>query len=329
MLINEQIILAYLSGELTESENILVEEWEGLSEDNRNKFQLVAQIYFAQEQEPLLNTSKAYRKLSRQIKTPTKNGISRKRYLYLAASIILIFSSFGLFNILSSTYKELAPTVLYSETTKNFQVKLPDNSIIYLNSHTKITIPGDFSKTNRNVKLEGEAFFEIASDKENPFIVQTSDHLNIQVLGTKFNLQAYPNDTLLTARLYSGKIRVGIDDYSENIMELEPQEEIRFNPESSKLIKSTFSEHENNIGWRNNKITFKNAGIEDVIRSIALFYQVNFDAKAIAHIKTSINGEFENKNIETVLDYLSAVSGINYEIDNTTKTPYIRLYVKE
>lgn len=329
MLINEQIIYAYLAGELSPIQNKAIEDWEKLSTENKEKFRLVAQVYFAQEQSVKIDSKKAYKKLTQKIKTEKAVVKHKYSYLYWVASIAIILASIGLYSMLQPVKEIDQPTILYSEAARNFQVTLPDSSIIYLNRETKITIPSNFSRTNRKIDLEGEAFFDITSDSANPFIVKTPNKLNIQVYGTRFNVQAYPNDTLLTAKLYSGKIKVQLENDPNKLIELLPQEAIRYNYSKNSIQKDFFNDLEEDIGWRMNSILFNNANMDEVARSLATFYQVNIDISELNNINTSINGEFEDKELNTVLDYIKTVSGIDYKIEESQNRTSIKFYNKQ
>lgn len=326
MIIDEHIIYSYLEGKLSPEENLLVENWEQENAENQELFKTVASIFFARQEQAEVNPVEAFNKIEKRIKLkPIKKSKNMWSYWAIAASLLL-FSSIGIYKLFQSNEILGNPTILCSEDTRNFKVCLPDNSIVYLNSYSKLCIPSDFSATNRQIFLEGEAFFDVHSDKANPFIVQTPNKLDIQVYGTKFNLQAYPNDSLVSAKLYSGSIKVKMDSDGMELIELKPQEQITYNHLKNEIQKNNFTENEEELGWRKNKMLFKNANINEFVRTVSSFYQVSIDAKDIMNMNTSINGEFIDKDIITVLEYIKVTSNIDYVISKTSGFTNVHLF---
>lgn len=132
----------------------------------------------------------------------------------------------------------------YVPAGKCEQIVLPDGSNVRLNSGTLLVYPSVFSKKNREVYLVGEGFFEIEKRSGYPFVV-TTQTMQIDVLGAKFNLSAYPEATNITTTLESGSIKVSVKNEPENSYVLKPDEQLIYCPESGKveLIKVTATKY--------------------------------------------------------------------------------------
>ena len=127
-------------------------------------------------------------------------------------------------------YKIYASTQYRMETGKGERATLvlPDGTKVSLNSESSFTYPASFGKTDRNVHLEGEAYFEVAHDEELPFIVQAKQTY-VKVLGTTFNIHTFPDDDWIETALVNGKVEFYEIDNPDNRITLFPDQTARFN----------------------------------------------------------------------------------------------------
>ena len=149
-----------------------------------------------------------------------------------------------------------------------FCVQLSDGTKVYLNSDSKLRYPTTFTQDERQVYLEGEAYFEVKHDKSHPFIVQ-SKNFTIKVLGTSFNVSNYKDDDVSKVVLLEGSVQVNKADKK---YELKPNEaiEIKGNSVQIKQVNAV-----NAISWKNEKFYFSNERLEVVMMKLARWYDVN------------------------------------------------------
>jgi transmembrane sensor len=140
-----------------------------------------------------------------------------------------------------------------------YQLKLPDGTIVYLNAASSITYPVVFSGETRTVKITGEAYFEVASNARQPFIVETPKD-NIKVLGTRFNVNAYANEEAAKISLIAGSIKV-------NDRVLKPGEAY-----SNGKIFATHTDQD--IAWKNGIFDFNNVTVQEAMRQLARWYNI-------------------------------------------------------
>src|SRR5690606_32069287 len=156
-----------------------------------------------------------------------------------------------------------------------YQLTLPDGSRVWLNAASSMTFPVQFSGSKRVVKLNGEAFFDIKHDAAKPFIVETPLQ-SLEVLGTTFNVSAYADDGYVKTSLVSGSVRIDRSMHGNAIgssLVLSPGEE-SLAKEGSQVIKQRKVDTRHIATWRTGVFTFHNEPVEDVMRKVARWYDI-------------------------------------------------------
>ncbi|MFC4874970.1 FecR family protein [Negadavirga shengliensis] len=186
---------------------------------------------------------------------------------------------------------------------------LADGSKVYLNSNSSIQYPKDFGKTEREVFLIGEAFFEIQKDLDKPFVV-SSGNTKISVLGTTFNVNNTDNGNVSVA-LVTGKIRVW-DDNGNNV-DVEPNEMLVLE-KGGKYYKTGFEKNEI-IGWKDKILFFKKDSLQKIKAKIEKWYGVNVHIQGNPSSNWTYTGIYTDEILENVLEGIFQTSGIKYKID--------------
>ncbi|QTE22566.1 FecR family protein [Polaribacter cellanae] len=200
---------------------------------------------------------------------------------------------------------------------KRFKVKLSDGTIVHLNSGTSLKYPVNFIKgQDRLVFLEnGEAYFEVAKDKEHPFVVN-SNQMNIRVLGTKFNVSSYPEDSSISTVLVEGSVKIYDANKTYN-----PKTAFLLKPnfkalwkKKTKKIEITNADVDLYTAWIYGKIIFRYITFQDMLKKLERHYNVEI----IDNNKTLDNklfaASFDIETIEDVLETLNTNYHINYTI---------------
>ncbi|WP_170063242.1 FecR family protein [Polaribacter porphyrae] len=214
--------------------------------------------------------------------------------------------------------------IVYNKLTvpygKRFKLELSDGSQVALNSGTSIRYPVKFIEgKNRQVYITGEAFFEVAKDKQHPFIVNAQD-LNVQVLGTQFNVAAYPEDNSTEVVLVEGSVGM----YNKN-KKFSKNTTTVLNPgvmgTYKKINKETTTQEVNTsiyTSWVKGNVVFRNATFNNISTKLERLYNVtiinNNKEIAVETFNASIN--VDKEPIEKVLEYFNKVYEIEYQIVN-------------
>ncbi|WP_400071647.1 FecR family protein [Zobellia russellii] len=223
------------------------------------------------------------------------------------------------------TYSETdeAEELVYNTLTipygKTFRVRLSDGTVAHLNSGSSLKYPTRFlKKQERQVYITGEAYLQVAKDSLRPFIVNT-EKLNVQVLGTEFNISSYPEDETADVVLVEGSVSLYAEDKTatqKNTVILKPgfkgsfdkkKEEIQQSKVSTKLYTS----------WVKGELIFRNVTFENIIKKLERHYNVSIVNHNKILSNKKFNANFGNEPIEKVLSELKE----NYGIDYTVKNP--------
>ena len=254
----------------------------------------------------------------------------RKSYypiLKYAAAIVVIISAALSWYAYKKTQQptETAIAFLSKTTQKGEKVKLilPDSSVVYLGAGSKLTWPSHFVKGSlRNIRLEGEAFFEVKHDTTSPFVVH-SGQMQTRVLGTSFNIYAYPKDGTFSVAVRTGKVKVSENKEGrlKELSLLTPGMKLMYHLRERDYSVGTERVTEVNA-WIKNSFAFKDVSLPNMFRSLERYYNVHFELKGNKFIQCRFNATFTNKSIGDVMEEIRIMSGkhMEYRINTKTKT---------
>ncbi len=256
------------------------------------------------------------------VPTPEKQRPGRKlsirRILQYAAVVFLVFmAGVGghLYTVLQT--KDLAAKSRYLVQTGKGQranITLPDGTVVWLNSYTKLHYRKDYGISQRIVSLTGEAYFEVAKDKDRPFIVETGE-MNVEALGTTFNVKAYAEDSRIVATLFSGSVRVSVN---EDDVILSPDENATLERSSGKLAIHKLENSSYAKMWRDNNLVFNGETLEEIALLLNRMYNVHIIFKSQGVKKHHFSGVICNNSLDNVIELISLTSPITYETRGDT-----------
>lgn len=196
---------------------------------------------------------------------------------------------------------------------------LPDGSSVWLNSETTMTYPAAFGEDNRSVKLEGEAYFEVVQiqhgNSKTPFTVHSAQQ-EITVLGTKFNIAAYPDESVNSTTLAEGSVAVRRPSQASSTL-LKPNQQYIASPSGEQVVSVNASE---TIAWKEGIITLSNQDLSSIIRMIERNYDVTFESSGLPR-DLKFNGELQTTlALDELLDVLEINSGLQFRRNGKTIT---------
>lgn len=196
-----------------------------------------------------------------------------------------------------------------------YRLVLPDGTKVWLNAASTLRYPVDYNDGNRAVELEGEAYFEVtkrkSGSKSSPFSVKTAGQ-GVTVLGTEFNVSAYPTDELVKTTLVTGKVKINT---------LKERQELYLRPgQESVLSPSGIDIHQADIqaatSWKNGDFVFADDGIESVMRQLSRWYDVEIEYKGPIPLESFGGKVSRAKNLSQVLKILEATGGVKFQIED-------------
>lgn len=252
-----------------EQEKFDIDQWEkaiGQTIDNIDRL--------VEEHQPHPNENAIlYRSLEKILSRIERQRTIRRRWIYgIAASVAIavgLFSFQNLVNHETENYREIKTS--YGE---KYIVALPDGSRVWLNACSKLTYPEQFKKKTREVHIDGEGFFEISKNPDAPFIVNTNQ-MQIEVLGTSFNVHDYSGDKKASVSLETGKIKLKLPDNPEYGINLSPGKAAIHNAgePDCKIINN--DNYTYSSAWRDDRLNFYNTSIEEVIKTLERKYDIS------------------------------------------------------
>ena len=200
---------------------------------------------------------------------------------------------------------------MVAERGQKSSLTLPDGSKVWLNSATKLTYTSDYNSKDRNIILDGEAFFDVARNENLPFIVHANG-MAVQALGTKFNVKAYSDETEVTAILVEGSVKAsaaGVD------LLLLPYFVASYDKSTGDMVSTYVSDREHAVPWIKNEIMFSNDSLKDIASVLERMYNVTviFENEKIADY--TYTGLIRNNSLPNILELISGTSPVKYEID--------------
>lgn len=216
-----------------------------------------------------------------------------------------------------STYCYLKPAALQTVSTlaDTRTIKLPDGTEVTLNHFSSLTYPEKFKGKHREVDLKGEAYFEVTKNREHSFIVQT-ESVNVEVLGTHFNVESYPDDPEVKTTLLEGSVVVSNKANSVRMV-LKPNESAIYNKVKKSMTLEVSDRAAEEIAWRNGELVFNNLPLQEIARQLSNTFGVNISIADKALQNYRITARFsDGEGLDQILDLLHTVGKFNYSHNN-------------
>ena len=227
--------------------------------------------------------------------------------LFKAAAILIPFVFIVSMSIYLSSQVDLFGKI-YVPKGETMRILFQDGSEAYLNSDSKISYPEKFGFKNRKVTLEGEAYFNVSSNKKRPFIVET-DKTTITVLGTSFNVNAYGNDDLVEVVLDEGEVVLGVDKRNYAIL---PGQKAIYNKIDGLISIANLEKSLEESMWKNNVLHFSNTPLLDVIKTLNRRYNIRFVIENPEALEYTYTLTSKQTTIEDILLELEKITPVKF-----------------
>lgn len=306
----------YRRGELSSQERELLEHFFDSFQDNHGEWdesrmgnqKIVEEEIFSEVKKNI-----AREKILRVSRMFFSSSASRR-----AAAIILFFIlSSGILYLAGAFHGKTYPVVWSEKSTSAGEkciLDLPDGSNVTLNADSKLTYPNRFDGTKREVYLAGEGYFVVHHDDSQPFIVHARN-LSTTVLGTRFDISAYPESKTISVSLLEGKIKVSSveQEKTKRAVVLEPKEQLLYNEDNGASSFGPFDSLKT-IGWKDNIYEFENEPMRTVLPQLERAFGTKLIMTDQKVLGQKITIKFENSSEATVIDVIKSLTGLEYSI---------------
>jgi len=302
----EDIIAKYFAGETDADEQSRLQHWKSESDENRQYFDKLQQVWDAAAQvKPhaarRIDTETALKRVKMQINMqpgtePRGRTISMGFWMRAAAAMIVVAAAFFL----------LRPKTMPLEIAANAGTvltdTLSDGSVVTLNRNSGLTVASAFNKKERRMKLRGEAYFEVTSNPERPFVVEVQE-LEIKVVGTAFNVDNTSNPDEVIVTVTHGKVLV--HDQTQQIL-LTAGEQAVYNRTTHRLSRYTGAQNPNAMAYKSRVFQFDATPLGRVVKQLNAVYGVNIKLQSQALENCPLTATYNNLSLNRVLDLIAA-----------------------
>jgi ferric-dicitrate binding protein FerR (iron transport regulator) len=325
----KDLIIRFLKKETTPAEIKILEDW--LKEDmtHRIQFDKINTTFHAisSAEHPGQSLDDAWETVSNKISEEDQTEItinpSRSSAFFLlkiAASVIIIMGiGWGVLNHYApSLISFKSNEVVYTAAGDRTLIVLPDGSKVWLNANSALRYDADFGINSRDVKLKGEAFFDVTKSKI-PFIVAT-DKLSIRVKGTRFNVRAFNNDGNERTTLEEGHVVLKVSG-NEQQYDMKPGDQIIVNRSSNEVIRRKVKPS-NYSAWKEERLEIVNESLGDIVHKLESRFGVTIEIDSVIAERENLTMTIHDETVGEVLELIKLSSSVKYSINND----HIRIY---
>lgn len=304
----------FFAGLASDKEKVTIKSW--LEEDAANQRVLLKERAFYDA------IMLADEKLCMEGESPTSRfRILMRCSVKWAAVLLLAFISSYMLLEFQYPASEMADNTVIVPAGQRVNLFLSDGTKVCLNSGTTFTYPSSFTNNMRNVSLNGEAYFEVSANEQEPFIVHTHT-CDVEVTGTKFNVEAYKDENSFSAALMEGKIKVRDNAEPSNTVQLNPAHKVNF--VQGKMLVSDISDYDV-YRWKEGLICFKDLGFAELMKRVEKYYGVKTFIENLSLPEHSFSGKFRiSDGIDNLLRVLQKEVGYTYTYSEDGNVIYIK-----
>ena len=322
------LIIKFFAGEISDEEIAFLKSWLEKDVENRRIFDKENELW----QETAYQSKPEHFKLDKGwFNISSRLGLGRKKIesvkvirkssyvTMMAAACIAAVLAIGSISVLIIEKEKLTAqnslsSVIATKEGEKAHIFLPDSTEVVLNSGSTIHYNGDFNKKERIVELTGEAFFDVSTNHDKPFIVKL-EHMSVIATGTRFNIFSYNNEDRVETTLEEGVINVSISGADPIVMK--SGEQVVYFVKTNQVRISEVAT-DTYLSWKENKLRFNDTPFEEVLRRIGRKYNVTFEITNRDLLNLKYTATFIDESIEEVMEMLRTVSPITYKINNLT-----------
>jgi transmembrane sensor len=352
----DELLVKYLTGSATETERNEALSWMQMNDENQRYFNELRDVYeaakltqYPNEYNADLSWEKVKSRHYKRLATTLQPDSEKKRRLPFKellkyAAIFLIGLSLGVAGYLSlNRNQKISSKIVWNTIEAPFgsraRLTLADGTKVWLNAGSQLRYSSNFSSQNREIFLEGEAYFDVTPNKKLQFIVRTS-HLDVKVFGTEFNVKAYPDEDIIQTTLVRGSVTLEGDIIAKSgrgIVHLKPNQTATYfiHPRVSDKttdkrqdqIETKLSGNENleiipvvdpivYTSWKDSKWIIEGEALSDLAKKLERRFNMKFIFKSNTLQHYRFTGTLKDETLEQVLNLIKLSAPIDYQIQN-------------
>lgn len=305
---NIELLQKYIGGNATEAEKQRITEWIQANPENMREYMAQRKLHDI----ALWRTEPVAEEKQPEKKRFALHAVWRE-VMKIAAVVAIVLLGTHYWAVKHQMPEAGSLQSIYVPAGQRAELMLADGTKVWLNSRSTLTFPGNFNGNIRNVKLDGEGYFAVAKNAEQPFIVETR-RCNVKVLGTEFNVTAYSMDSIWETSLLKGSVEILRPGSATGGMRLEPNTMASL--KGNRLVKGRIKESDYFL-WREGLLCFNNISVRDMMEKLKLYYGVDIVVNNKRILDNHYTGKFRTKDgVEHVLRVLKLNNKFTYTKDD-------------
>lgn len=318
------LLVKHLIGETDAEEQALVEEWLEASVENKEEYAQMQAVWqnSLSVSTTKVNTDAAWAKVSARIDIleeqdnvqpqPVVRTLKKPKWSWVAAAVLLALV--GLFSIFQ--YHKVQPVTIQASDML-VQRSLPDGSSVALNAHSQLKYAKNFDGETREVKLRGEAFFDVQPNAAKPFIIDAGLG-QVTVLGTSFNVEAHDGEDI-EVHVVEGRVQLSMPKgHADTSLVILQKGETGFINRATQRVYKESPVYDDALFWLNKKLAFTKTPLPKVFKVLEKNYKLSFSNYDAGIEKCLLTARFEKESLESILQVISATFNIEFIVDGET-----------
>lgn len=309
----QKLIIKHLSGEIEPAEEDKLIKWLKQSPANRTLYQEFEEAWKqAEASNSIPHPDRVFGRIQAKVDNH-KPARTKWSLLRVAAAILLLLTTAYLATTTTNIFEENGLKMVSTAKGEIKRVVLPDSTVVYLNTESRLHFPASFKEGSRKVILSGEGFFDVSHDARRPFSIQLDKGM-IKVLGTSFNVKAYATEDIVKTSVSSGKVAFTTQDGQGDTTLIRPNEVLSYSKKEQHLEKE-IADLKQNLAWMDNKIVFNANTLEEIAYELERYFdiQITFKDEHLKHCK--MTGTFNKGSYQDILSTLTMTNTFEYRME--------------
>lgn len=306
------LLAAYLNGTANAEERQRVELWIQEDPQNQQEFENFKRMWDEVGElrpDQKVNPEESWQRFQelRKAKAKQPRYVQLRSWMARAAAVLLICTvSYWIWD----SRQGLTDYVLVENVEQQSDIILPDGTKVWLNKHSQLSYPEEFTTAERRVMLSGEAYFEVVRDTERPFLINNDDNTEVRVLGTSFNVNTTEAQTAVIVN--SGKVAFYEQDNPEAQILLQAGDKGTYRSVDNSLVKTENLDN-NYLSWKTGQLILQNSTLEEALEVINRHYGVQVTLENPVMAQCRITTRFDDQPLQEVVEEISLLLGATFD----------------
>ncbi len=268
------------------------------------------------EKQKAINSATAWKRLHKRIAFDRNKRLFIRLLRNTAAVLFVLFSLYH-YLLLPTLSEKMTEEIISVTSAPGMVTKiiLPDGSKVWLNAQSTLAYPREFTRRERSVRLSGEAYFKVVSDKKHRFNVEMPQNMSVSAYGTEFNVEAYENEKSYEVTLAKGHLEVSSGIGTKSAKVLNADEKATLNPFTGNIDIATADTYVE-TAWKEGKMVFRREKLDKIVEKLARKFGVEIRLEGERLREYEYTATFTNETLENILDLLQRSAPITYNISN-------------